>query len=94
MSEENVEAFKRIIDAANRGDVEAMLAELDPEFEYHAVLPLLGGELGREVQQGQAHVPPSGLSGAVVPSPASLALGGPGSPVVAREIACSRRWSS
>ena len=44
MSQENVEAFKRIIDAANRRDVEAILAELDPEFEYHAVLPLLGGE--------------------------------------------------
>jgi ketosteroid isomerase-like protein len=44
MSRENVESFKRIIDASNRRDVEAMLAELDPEFEYHAVLPMLGGE--------------------------------------------------
>jgi ketosteroid isomerase-like protein len=44
MSEENVEAFKRSLAAGNRGDVEALLAELDPKVEWHAALPMLGGE--------------------------------------------------
>jgi ketosteroid isomerase-like protein len=45
MSQENVEAVKRFLDAYNRQDVEAMLEELDPEVEYHPALPiLLGGE--------------------------------------------------
>ena len=30
MSEENVEAFKRFVDAFNRRDLEAILAEVDP----------------------------------------------------------------
>ena len=45
MSEESVEAFKRGLEAGNRGDVEALLAELDPEVEWHSALhALLGGE--------------------------------------------------
>jgi ketosteroid isomerase-like protein len=44
MSQENVEAFKRGIDAGNRQDVEGILAELDPEVEWHAALPILGGD--------------------------------------------------
>jgi len=45
MSEENVEAFKRGIEAYNRGDVEALVAVHDPEVEWHPVLQvLLGGE--------------------------------------------------
>jgi ketosteroid isomerase-like protein len=45
MSEENVAAFKRVVDAANRRDVEAALEELDPEVEWHPVIQmLLGGE--------------------------------------------------
>ena len=45
MSQKNVEAVKRFLDAYNRQDVEAMLEELDPEVEYHPALPiLLGGE--------------------------------------------------
>ena len=45
MSQENVEAFKRGVDAINRGDVEALLEELDPEVEWHDVFGLmLGGE--------------------------------------------------
>jgi ketosteroid isomerase-like protein len=44
MSQENVEAFKRAMDAGNRQDVEALLAELDPEVEWHAALPMLGGD--------------------------------------------------
>ena len=38
MSEENVEAFKRGVEAANRRDIEALLAELDPEIEWHSAL--------------------------------------------------------
>jgi ketosteroid isomerase-like protein len=45
MSRENVETFKRGFEAYNRRDVEAVLAELDPEVEWHPLLPvLLGGE--------------------------------------------------
>lgn len=45
MSQENVEAFKRAVDAYNRRDVEAALEEIDPELEFHSALQLmLGGE--------------------------------------------------
>src|SRR5918911_498973 len=45
MSQENVEAFERFADANNRRDVDALLAELDPEVEWQsAVLGSLGGE--------------------------------------------------
>jgi ketosteroid isomerase-like protein len=45
MSQENVEAAERFIDAYNRRDVEAMLADLDPEIEWHSgILTGLGGE--------------------------------------------------
>jgi uncharacterized protein len=45
MSEENVEAVRRGIDAYARGDVDAVLEELDPEIEWHPLLQvLLGGE--------------------------------------------------
>jgi ketosteroid isomerase-like protein len=45
MSQENVEAFKRGLEAGNRGDVEGLLEELDPEVEWHSALhALLGGE--------------------------------------------------
>jgi len=45
MSQENVEAFKRGSDAANRRDIEALLAVIDPEVEWHpAMAALLGGE--------------------------------------------------
>jgi ketosteroid isomerase-like protein len=45
MSEQNIAAFKRGLDAANRRDFDAVLDELDPEVEWHPVLPvLLGGE--------------------------------------------------
>jgi ketosteroid isomerase-like protein len=45
MSRENVEAFKRGLEAGNRGDVETLLEELDPEVEWHSALhALLGGE--------------------------------------------------
>jgi ketosteroid isomerase-like protein len=45
MSQENVEAYKRGVDAFNRRDVEAWLEELDPEVEMHLSLPaMFGGE--------------------------------------------------
>jgi ketosteroid isomerase-like protein len=44
VSRENVEAFKRAIEANNRQDVDAVLEELDPDVEWHSGLPaLLGG---------------------------------------------------
>jgi hypothetical protein len=45
MSEENVEAFKRALEAGNRRGFDALLEELDPEVEwYPAMQALLGGE--------------------------------------------------
>ena len=45
MSQENVEAIRRATAAYNRGDIDAMLEELDPEIEWHPALQgLLGGE--------------------------------------------------
>ena len=45
MSQENVEAFKRGSDAFARRDVDALVAELDPNVEIHPAIPtLLGGE--------------------------------------------------
>ena len=35
MSQENVEAVKRGVAAYNRGDYEALLAEFDPDVEWH-----------------------------------------------------------
>jgi uncharacterized protein len=45
MSQENVEAYKRGLDAFNRRDVDAMLEELDPDVVMHLALPaMFGGE--------------------------------------------------
>jgi ketosteroid isomerase-like protein len=45
MSQENVDAFKRGIEAYNRRDVEALLDELDTEVEWRPSLPvMLGGD--------------------------------------------------
>ena len=45
MSQENVEGFKRAIDAYNRRDVAAVLEVHDPDVEWHAALQnMLGGE--------------------------------------------------
>jgi uncharacterized protein len=52
MSEENVEAFKLGIEAANRRDIEALLAELDPEVEWHARLPMAGGDAVYQGHEG------------------------------------------
>src|SRR5215213_10895381 len=45
MSKENVEAFKRRLEAGNRGDVDTLLDELHPEIEWHSALhALMGGQ--------------------------------------------------
>src|SRR5437763_12049192 len=45
MSQENLEAFRRSIEAANRRDLDGLVEELDPDVEWHAGLfELLGGE--------------------------------------------------
>src|SRR6476646_8517872 len=55
MSQENVEAFKRALDAYNRRDLDALLDELDPDVEWHSALPvLLAGE--RTVVRGHQGV--------------------------------------
>ena len=38
MSQENVEAFKRAVEASNRHDVEGMLSEFDPDVEWHPAM--------------------------------------------------------
>jgi ketosteroid isomerase-like protein len=38
VSQENVETFKRAIEAYNRRDIDSFLEELDPEVEWHGAL--------------------------------------------------------
>jgi ketosteroid isomerase-like protein len=49
MSEENVEVVRKAIDAVNRGDTDAWLGFLSPEFTWES-LPLVGF---REVYRGR-----------------------------------------
>jgi SnoaL-like domain len=45
MSQENVEAYKRAVDAINRRDIEGLIEELHPAVEWRDVFGLmLGGE--------------------------------------------------
>jgi ketosteroid isomerase-like protein len=44
MSRENVAVAKRMYEARNRGDVEAVLADCDPNVEWQPHLATLGGE--------------------------------------------------
>jgi ketosteroid isomerase-like protein len=45
MSQENVEAFKRGLEAGNRGDIDGLLDELHPEIEWHSAMhELIGGQ--------------------------------------------------
>ena len=44
MSQENVEAIRRAFDAVDRGDLDAVAAELAPEFEYVATGDVVGIE--------------------------------------------------
>ena len=55
MSEENVEAFKRGLEAGNRGDVDGLLDELHPEIEWHSALHALMG-VEQTVFRGHAGV--------------------------------------
>ena len=43
MSQENVATAKRIYEARNRGDIEAVLAECDPDVTWRPHLSTLGG---------------------------------------------------
>lgn len=52
MSEENVASFMRAVEANNRRDVDAFLAELHPDVEWHPGLPAL---LGGEATVGRGH---------------------------------------
>jgi ketosteroid isomerase-like protein len=55
MSQENVEAFMRGVDAINRRDIEALVGVLDAQVEWHDVFGLmLGGE--RRVYRGHEGV--------------------------------------
>ncbi len=45
MSQQNVEAFERAVEASNGSDYDALLAEFDPEVEWHGVMGVMfGGE--------------------------------------------------
>jgi ketosteroid isomerase-like protein len=56
VSQENVEPFKRFLDGFNRGDVEAMLEEVDAGVEWRPAAPVaLGGEA--MVYRGHAGIP-------------------------------------
>ena len=50
MSADHIVVAKRLYDARNRGDVEAVLVECDPDVEWHPHLATLGGKpiFGRE----------------------------------------------
>ena len=43
MSRENVETFKRAVEANNRGDYDAFLQEFDPDVEFHGVMGVMFG---------------------------------------------------
>ena len=47
MSQENVEAYKRAVEAANRRDLEGLMPELDPEVEWHSAVVGMGSEVYR-----------------------------------------------
>jgi ketosteroid isomerase-like protein len=59
MSAENVEAVKRAIEAHNRGDIDALLEDLDPEIEWHPLLQVLlrRGSDGVSGTRGRPRVP-------------------------------------
>jgi len=45
MSQENIEAVKRAVEANNRHDYEALLEEFDPDIEWHTIFGVMfGGE--------------------------------------------------
>ena len=56
MSQDNVEALKRILEAGSRGDFDTMTELLDPAFEWHSAIfgPVRGGS---SVVRGQDRMP-------------------------------------
>jgi ketosteroid isomerase-like protein len=45
MSQENVEVFKRAVEASNRRDYEALVEAFDPDIEWHGIFGVMfGGE--------------------------------------------------
>jgi hypothetical protein len=44
MSEENVEAFRRAVEAYNRRDIEGFLAEFDPMVRIQPLTPMMFGQ--------------------------------------------------
>ena len=68
MSEENVEAAERAIDAVNRRDIEAVLEELDPEVEWHPMIQVLLGGRRRCVEDTRATVSSTVTSSRFSPS--------------------------
>ena len=47
MSQENVEVYRRAVDATNRHDLGALLDEFDPGVEWHSALVGMGTEVYR-----------------------------------------------
>jgi ketosteroid isomerase-like protein len=47
MSQQDVEAYARAVEAANGRDLEALLEELDPEVEWHSQVVGMGSEVYR-----------------------------------------------
>jgi hypothetical protein len=71
MSEENIEAFKRFVDAFNGRDLEAILEEVDPGVEWRpASAVAVGGKM--TVYSGHAGVP---MIRTIVKSPRRVAPG-------------------
>ena len=69
MSQQNVDAFRRAVEANNRGDYDALLEEIDPDIEWRAVFQVkFGGQATtcrghegvREYLQPWTRVSPSG----------------------------------
>ena len=50
MSPENVEVYKRAVDATNRRDLDALLDEFDPDLEWHSALVGMGTQVYRGKQ--------------------------------------------
>jgi ketosteroid isomerase-like protein len=52
MSQENVEIFKRAAETYNRGDIDALLTDFDPDVEWHSALLI---PFGGEATVGRGH---------------------------------------
>jgi ketosteroid isomerase-like protein len=47
MSQEHVETYERAVEAANRRDLNALLAEFDPDIEWHSAVVGMGSDVYR-----------------------------------------------